>query len=76
LLLGPNSGWSEAAAAGAIQRRIAGPIFLKGVQVNDLWIGDPLDPPLASAGDVTRAMALIAVAGIVAAIAAAVILKK
>ena len=40
LLLGPNSGWSEAATAGALQRRIVGPIWLKGVQVTDLWIGD------------------------------------
>ena len=48
LLLGPNSGWSEAAAAGALQRRIVGPIWLNGVQVTDLWIGDPSDPPLAT----------------------------
>src|SRR5207244_3824087 len=36
LLLGPNSGWSEAATAGALERRIVGPIWLKGVQVTDL----------------------------------------
>ena len=41
LLLGPNSGWSEAAIAGAVQRRIVGPIWLGGRQVTDLWIGDP-----------------------------------
>src|SRR5215510_2707761 len=29
LLHGPNSGWSEAAAAGAIQRRLVGPIWLR-----------------------------------------------
>jgi len=46
LLLGPNSGWSEAATAGAIERRIVGPIWLKGVQVTDLWIGAQGDPPL------------------------------
>ena len=27
---GPNSGWSEAATAGALQRRIVGPIWLQG----------------------------------------------
>jgi adenosylcobinamide-phosphate synthase len=62
LLLGPNSGWSEAATAGAVQRRIVGPIWLHGVQVTDLWIGDPFDPPLETAADVTRAR-VIAVAG-------------
>ena len=31
LLLGPNSGWSEAATAGALERRIVGPIWLNGV---------------------------------------------
>jgi len=55
LLLGPNSGWSEAATAGAIQRRIVGPIWLKGVMVTDLWIGDAGDPPLETAADMTRA---------------------
>ncbi len=61
---GPNAGWSEAAAAGALGRRIAGPIWLRGVLVNDAWIGDPADPPLESAGDVGRAMALALAAGL------------
>jgi adenosylcobinamide-phosphate synthase len=64
LLLGPNSGWSEAATAGAIQRRIVGPIWLKGVMVTDLWIGDPLDPVLETAGDVNRAVRLTVAAGL------------
>jgi adenosylcobinamide-phosphate synthase len=64
LLLGPNSGWSEAATAGALERRIVGPIWLKGVQVTDLWIGDPNDPPLSTGSDVIRAMALTLGAGI------------
>ena len=70
LLLGPNSGWSEAAAAGALQRRIVGPIWLNGVQVTDLWIGDVRDPELSTSTDVTRAIALILIAGIVFAAAA------
>src|SRR4029079_17895336 len=58
LLLGPNSGWSEAAAAGGIQRKIVGPIWLRGVQVTDLWIGDASDPPLETADDVARPVRL------------------
>lgn len=67
LLLGPNSGWSEAATAGALQRRIVGPIWLEGVQVTDLWIGDSRDPELCTSADVTRALALIVITGIVVA---------
>jgi adenosylcobinamide-phosphate synthase len=67
LLSGPNSGWSEAATAGALERRIVGPIWLKGIQVTDLWIGDASDPPLASAADVRRAMVLTTLTGLLAA---------
>jgi adenosylcobinamide-phosphate synthase len=65
LLLGPNSGWSEAATAGAIQRRIVGPIWLRGTMVTDLWIGDPEDPPLSTARDVGRAVLLTMTVGFV-----------
>jgi adenosylcobinamide-phosphate synthase len=65
VLLGPNSGWSEAAAAGALERRLVGPIWLKGVQVTDVWIGDPADPPLATAADVRRSQRLAVVGGLV-----------
>ena len=64
LLLGPNSGWSEAATAGALQRRIVGPIWLNGVQVTDLWIGDPSDPPFETAGDMSRAVMLVVSSGL------------
>ena len=67
LLLGPNSGWSEAATAGALERRIVGPIWLEGVLVTDLWIGDPSDPPLETGGDVMRAMALTVLSGLLVA---------
>jgi len=67
LLLGPNSGWSEAATAGALERRIVGPIWLNGVQVTDLWIGLPSDPPLETARDMTRAIQFVAVIGVLAA---------
>jgi adenosylcobinamide-phosphate synthase len=74
LLLGPNSGWSEAATAGAIQRRIVGPIWLQGNMVTDLWIGDPLDPPLETAADMTRAIMLVVGSGLVVAILGGVVI--
>ena len=75
VLLGPNSGWSEAAIAGALERRIVGPIWLKGVQVTDLWVGDPADPPLSTRVDVVRAIALTVAAGVfVVTLASAVLL--
>jgi adenosylcobinamide-phosphate synthase len=64
ILPGPNSGWSEAATAGAVRRRLVGPIWNGGRLVTEVWIGDPADPPLASAGDMTRATWLVAVAGL------------
>jgi adenosylcobinamide-phosphate synthase len=67
LLLGPNSGWSEAATAGALERRIVGPIWLDGALVTDLWIGDPSDPPLETAADMRRAIALVVASGLVVA---------
>jgi adenosylcobinamide-phosphate synthase len=73
LLLGPNSGWSEAATAGALQRRIVGPIWLNGEQVTDLWIGDRRDAELSASADVTRAIALVVITGIVVAAAAVLV---
>jgi adenosylcobinamide-phosphate synthase len=58
VLLGPNSGWSEAATAGAIQRRLVGPIWLNGVMVTDTWIGEAADPPAGDRADVVRAIAV------------------
>jgi adenosylcobinamide-phosphate synthase len=69
LLAGPNSGWSEAATAGALQRRLVGPIWLKSTQVTDLWIGDPGDASLESRNDVMRAIALSVVSGLLIAAA-------
>ncbi len=56
LLPGPNKGWSEAAMAGALGRRIVGPIWRGGTLVTDLWIGDPAHPPCGDANDVRRAL--------------------
>jgi adenosylcobinamide-phosphate synthase len=67
-LPGPNSGWSEAATAGAIQRRLVGPIWNGGRLVTDVWIGDPSDPPLESALDLRRSVWVVATAGLAAAV--------
>lgn len=64
---GPNAGWSEAATAGAIRRRLVGPIRLGGRLVTDRWLGRPGDPPAGEdPADVPRAMATCAVAGLAA----------
>jgi adenosylcobinamide-phosphate synthase len=74
VLLGPNAGWSEAATAGAIERRIVGPIWLCRSMVTDLWVGDPADPPLSDAADVRKAIVLTtAVAMAVTAVASAIV---
>ena len=52
---GPNAGWSEAAMAGAIQRRLVGPIWAGGVMVTDSWLGTPSDAAAGTAGDYRRA---------------------
>lgn len=76
ILLGPNSGWSEAATAGALQRRIVGPIWLRGEMVTDVWVGDPSDPALTSGRDVVRAMRLMSSAAAATAAGAAVIVLQ
>lgn len=59
---GPNSGWSEAALAGAIRRRLAGPIHWRGRLVTNAWIGDPTAPAGGSAADYRRARRAVVVA--------------
>jgi adenosylcobinamide-phosphate synthase len=66
----PNSGWSEAATAGAIQRRLVGPVWRNGQLVTDIWIGDPRDPEAATHDDVSRATVLTIAAGLLAAVLA------
>jgi adenosylcobinamide-phosphate synthase len=72
-LPGPNAGWSEAAAAGALQRRLVGPIWMNGALVTDVWIGDASDPALASGSDYARASRLVAASGLVSACFAALL---
>ena len=70
VLPGPNAGWSEAAMAGALQRRLVGPIWLDGRLVTDTWLGDPNVPPAATAADYRRAQAAICIAAALAVAAA------
>jgi adenosylcobinamide-phosphate synthase len=58
LLPGPNKGWSETAAAGALGIRLAGPIWKDGKLVNELWIGPAEAPEGGRPGDVTRMIRL------------------
>lgn len=52
---GPNSGWSETAFAGALQIRIAGPIYKGGQLVCDIWLGNSGDRTEATPKDLERA---------------------
>lgn len=74
LVPGPNSGWSEAAAAGALQCRLAGPIWEEGAQVTDLWLGRPEDPEGGRDGDLPRACLFVGTTCLAFAGAAAVAL--
>ena len=76
ILPGPNSGWSEAATAGGIQRKLLGPIWAKGSLVTDVWLGDPLDPPAGSGSDLPRAAMLNVAAGVLAAALAVLLAIK
>ena len=71
VLPGPNPGWSEAAMAGGITRRLVGPLWLEGRLVTDTWIGDPAAPPAGTAADYRRAQAIVGVAATLAFAAAA-----
>ena len=64
---GPNAGWSEAATAGALQRKLAGPIHAQGHLVTEIWLGDPADPAAGTREDVVRAIVLVIAAGLIAA---------
>ena len=59
VLPGPNPGWSEAAMAGALARRLVGPIRLQGRLVTETWLGDPAAPPAGTAADYRRAQTIV-----------------
>ena len=71
---GPNAGWSEAALAGAIRRRLAGPIRLRGRLVTDVWIGDPSTAEGGSAEDYRRARGTVLLGAVLAVGSAAFLL--
>src|SRR5262249_50687404 len=73
---GPNSGWSEAATAGAIQRRLVGPIWADGKLVTDIWLGDSADPAAGAGGDFRRAAVLNTGTGLLGAALAIAILFR
>jgi len=52
----PNAGWSEAAMAGALGLRLAGPVNYDGEAHTKPWIGDGRTH--AGAGDISRALSL------------------
>jgi adenosylcobinamide-phosphate synthase len=56
----PNAGWPEAAMAGALGLRLAGPRIYGGVLVHDHWMGDGRAE--ATALDVDRALMIYRVA--------------
>ena len=59
LLPSPNSGWAEAATAGALQIKLVGPIYVRGQLATSLWIGDENDPEGGSVRDLKHAAHLI-----------------
>jgi adenosylcobinamide-phosphate synthase len=73
VLPGPNSGWSEAATAGGIQRRLLGPIWAKGSLVTDIWLGDSADPPAGDDSDILRSAILVTTTALLSAIVAVVL---
>ncbi|MET0429810.1 MAG: adenosylcobinamide-phosphate synthase CbiB [Microvirga sp.] len=56
----PNAGWPEAAMAGALGLRLAGPRVYGGIAVDDHWMGDGRAE--ADRGDILRALRLYRVA--------------
>jgi adenosylcobinamide-phosphate synthase len=67
ILPGPNPGWSEATIAGAIQRRLIGPIWKDGQCVTEIWIGSPEDQPAGiDDQDLSRSIRLIVVSSLLA----------
>lgn len=59
IIPGPNAGWSEAAIAGALERRLIGPIYRNGALVTTIWIGEPSNPEGGSATDYRNAFRLV-----------------
>ncbi|MBF0197216.1 MAG: cobalamin biosynthesis protein CobD [Planctomycetes bacterium] len=65
MLHSPNSGWSEAACAGALGVRLAGPIYQKGVLVNEEYLGEDEWPADLNETHLNQALKLILLCGLV-----------
>lgn len=59
MLPSPNSGWSEAAFAGALRVRLVGPIWHHGQLVNEAYMGEPDWPAELDGDDLRRALRLL-----------------
>jgi len=70
LVPGPNSGWSEATAAGALQVRLVGPIWRGGQLVTEVWLGDEKDPDGGQPHDVWRMCVFVVVTCLLATVLA------
>lgn len=58
-LASPNSGWSEAACAGALRVRLVGPLHYHGELVTQDFLGDPRWPTDLDGSHLRRALRLI-----------------
>jgi adenosylcobinamide-phosphate synthase len=67
----PNAGWPEAAMAGALGLKLAGPRVYGGVTVEDRWMGE--GRAAADAGDIRRALRVYRTACLVQAATLAVL---
>lgn len=68
LLSSPNSGWSEAACAGALRVRLLGPIYYDGELANTVFMGNSDWPVDLNGSDLHRALRLILVCELLAVI--------
>jgi adenosylcobinamide-phosphate synthase len=66
MLPSPNSGWSEAACAGALRVRLIGPVHYGGQLVTTDYMGDPDWPADLDGEDLRRALRLILTASVLA----------
>jgi adenosylcobinamide-phosphate synthase len=66
VLPSPNSGWSEAAAAGALRVRLAGPAHYHGEPIDRAWIGADAWPADLDVSDLRRALWLVGTAAALA----------
>lgn len=66
MLASPNSGWSEAACAGALRVRLIGPISYRGEVVNEAFLGEETWPADLDGRHLGQALRLILVCGVLA----------